>query len=123
MFLMLVLACGPGSVTVSSDAPFCSNWDFDDPSAPSMEIEATSTRITVTRVGVYAACDANFSPDIQPDGQEISIYEAWDDNEGEADCCYSPKVQLDMDRGGKFVVDWYAEGDNAPTHSREIDNR
>jgi hypothetical protein len=123
MFLVALLACGPGNVTVSSDAPFCSNWDFDDPVEPTMEIESTSTRITVTRLGVYAACDASFSPDIQPDGDHIAIYEAWDENEGDADCCFSPSVQLDMDRGGKFTIEWFAEGDNTATHSREIDNR
>ena len=123
MILMALLACGPGNVTVSSDAPFCSNWDFDDPADPALEIEASSTQITATRVGVYAACDAVFSPDISPDGEYIAIYEAWDENEGEADCCFSPYVQLDMERGGKFTIDWFAEGENSPTHSREVDNR
>lgn len=124
MIALSLLACGAGSVLLSYDTPSCENWDFDNPEEPSLELSAEGTRLIIQRLGVYQPEDAIFDPDIVAEGGTIAVYEAWTSEAGgDPDYCYSPVVYADAERASVFTVEWFAAGDNTPTHTREFDLR
>ena len=124
MIALALLACGAGTVTLSTDQPACENWDFDNPEDPSLEVSAEGTRIVIQRIGVYQPADAVFDPDIVAEGNTIAVYEAWTSEEGgDPEYCYSPVVYADAENQATFAIEWFAAGENTPTHTREIDSR
>ncbi|MCP4807519.1 MAG: hypothetical protein GY913_19775 [Proteobacteria bacterium] len=124
MIALALMACGAGTVTLSTDSPACENWDFDNPEDPSLVVSMDGSRIVVQRVGVYQPEDAVFDPDIIAEGNTIAVYEAWTSAEGgDPDYCYSPVVFADPERAAEFSIEWFAAGENTPTHTREIDAR
>jgi len=124
MVLALVLGCGAGNVALSWDTPPCENWDFDNPEDPSLDVSTDGDRIVIQRIGVYQAEDAVFDPEIIADGSVIAIYEDFNSqSEGELDYCYSPVVYADPERAAKFTIEWFEDGANQVTHTREIDTR
>ena len=124
MIFALILGCGAGDVTLSTDTPPCENWDFDNPEEPSLSVELDGDRLVIQRVGVYQAEDAIFDPEIIADGQIIAVYEGWvSDSGGDPDYCFSPVVYADPERPARFTVEWFGEGENSVTHTREIDGR
>ena len=124
MIFALILGCGAGDVTLSTDTPPCENWDFDNPEEPSLSVELDGDGLVIQRVGVYQAEDAIFDPEIIADGQIIAVYEGWvSDSGGDPDYCFSPVVYADPERPARFTVEWFGEGENSVTHTREIDGR
>lgn len=124
MIIALVLACGAGDVTLSTDTPPCEDWDFDNPEDPRLDVYLEGNRVVIQRIGVYHAEDAVFDPEIIADGSVIAIYEGWiSESGGDPEFCYSPVVYADPERPAKFTIEWFGDGENTVTHTREIDGR
>jgi hypothetical protein len=120
---LLLVACGPGEVTIQSTTVFCENVDLDDLPDPELETFVDGSVLTVERIPVLEDCDSEFDPDFDGGGGLVQIYEGWIPGESGTDCCFQPTVELALERGAKMQIEWYEEGANQPTHSAEVDAR
>ncbi len=121
MFIILTLGCGLGSVDVTIDAPACTDWEFGEEfEQAEVAVEYDEAQIDVVRAGVFMACDARFTPDIQAEGGSIIVDEIWEGEEG--DCCWSPEVVLKPQRAGKILIQWY-DSTGSEVYNEEIDTR
>lgn len=106
MVVLLALACS-NTVLVQTGTEACENWDFDTSEASYELIEDSATSFTVKHTGHLGACGDRFAPEVEADGKEVLIKEAWTAGD-DPDCqtCLVATVTV-IDAPDNLVFYWF----------------
>jgi hypothetical protein len=120
MLLLVVAACSQ-DVTLEPAQAGCTDFDYDDPEASSLEVTHEGDDAIVTRTNVLMGSDLVFEPTIAADGNRVLVYEAWTGTAGEDDFCYAPSVRI-SGYTRKLQVQWFlSEDDDVPFDSATVE--
>jgi hypothetical protein len=116
LFAVLALGCGPQELRVSSTAEGCTDYDPASPPAEAIEVAVDANYVRVSHVPVYENCDGEFTPEVDTDGDVITVREYWTlpDDAGTCETCFEPTVTLKDPDAGKYELSWYVGDGEIP---------
>jgi hypothetical protein len=122
LVLALLSACGSATLTPTQEG--CQDYDFNNPDPITVEAHITDGDGEIRRSSLLRpGTDQVFVPDIQPDGDVISIFEAWTSESADdaPSTCYDAVVTVEG-LNKKVQVRWFAEDDTSvPTDTIEVE--
>jgi hypothetical protein len=118
--LALWMMAGCAQLQVESSVSACANYDFDDPAESKLESSVSGDVAQVWRSGVLRGnTDDAFSPTIEPDGDTISVREAWTEGTDGQEYCMEPRITI-TGLGSTVKVQWYTGQNAVPFDSVEV---
>ena len=124
LFLAIVLACANNkTLDLEASTEGCEDYDFDDPADPKFVIDQKGSDWVFSRTGVLQACDAQFDPEYDQVGKELSITEVWTGGDVDTcpETCFTPTVTLIDPPKGKWTVLWYIDGEGTPFDNADFE--
>ena len=113
MISLLLLACAPTEIEMSSEVLGCRDWNPSEDYTPTLEIVRDGADILISRNYVDQYCDADFTPTLDVLSQyKISIRESWVVQSNDCSSCSAPTVRL-HDYQGDFLEFWWYIGESA----------
>lgn len=112
LIALLLAACG-GEATVTWSTEPCTDWVLGDEPEVTLNTDGEAGLI-IAREGVEQPLDAEFAPEVVPDGRVLRIYEAWEGGSEDAETtCAAPTIYVsDLPPRG-YTFQWFTEESDA----------
>ncbi len=112
--LLLIIGCG-AEIPIAVETAECTDYDFDDPEAESIEASEVDGDWHISHKGVFQGCADLFDPEISGQGKVITVREYWEART-EDDCtlCFAPTIVLEQPPSGSYEVGWYMGDESSP---------